>query len=74
MYGGGGSPSSRPLPEDSPLVSCGRAAFVAAKAADAAGGREADSSKGGAGANAVIDSQTVPVTAALMLKLDSGGK
>ena len=38
VYGGGGSVSSAPFVEDSPLVSCGSAAFTSASAADGPSG------------------------------------
>ena len=50
VYGGGGSPSSSPLPEDWPLVSEGRAALVSASTLVVA--RAAAGSIGGAGQNA----------------------
>lgn len=61
VYGGGGSPSSTPLPEDSPLVS-----LVSAQAFDSASSSARASSKEGAGAVARSESHAVPVTAALM--------
>jgi hypothetical protein len=54
-YGGGGSPSSTPLPEDSPLVSLGSAAFVSAEALHSTSSSASASSKEGVGADARRD-------------------
>jgi hypothetical protein len=66
VYGGGGSPSSTPLLEDSPLVSGGSAAFVSAAAFDSASSSARASSKEGAGAVAKSEPQTASVTLALI--------
>jgi hypothetical protein len=66
VYGGGGSPSSTPLLDGSPLVSGGSAALASAAALDSASSSARASSKEGAGAVASSELQTVSVTVALM--------
>lgn len=66
VYGGGGSPSSTPLPDDSPLASGRSAALASAAALDSASSSARASSKEGAGAVASSELQTASVTVALM--------
>lgn len=66
VYGGGGSPSSTPLFDDSPLVSVGSAALFSAAALCSASSSARASSKEGAGAVASSELQTVSVTLARM--------
>lgn len=66
VYGGGGSLSSTPLRVGSPLVSRGNTALVSAALRHSASSSARVSSNEGAGAVAVVDSQTASVTAALI--------
>ena len=70
MYGGGGSPSSSPLPEDSPLVSGGSEVLTSASATDVALGV---ASNGGAGAKAGKVEESGSVTRALTGRTAFGG-
>jgi hypothetical protein len=75
VYGGGGSPSSTPLPDASPLVSRGNAALVSVATLHSASSSARVSSKEGAGAVARSESQTASVMALLTRwSSDWGGK
>lgn len=75
VYGGGGSPSSTPFPDDSPLVSLGNAVLVSAVALASASSSARVSSKEGAGAVTSRGSQAASVTADLMrCSSEKGGK
>jgi len=75
VYGGGGSPSSMPFPDASPLVSRGKTALVSAAALASASSSARVSSNEGAGAVARKDSQAASVTELLMRwSSDMGGK
>ena len=66
VYGGGGSPSSDPFPDDSPFFSRESSALVSTTTEDVAGEVCVGySSKGGAGAVAVRDSTCGSVTEGL---------
>lgn len=69
MYGGGGSASSLPLLEDSPLVSCGKAAFTSASADDGVREKELD---GSIGAKAERPEIWASVTTCLGARVGSG--
>lgn len=76
VYGGGGSPSSRPLLEHSPFVSGGSAALVSASAALGIGAADVyGASKDGVGAKAgrLVESVSV-IDVLIRLTASWGGK
>lgn len=69
VYGGGGSPSSKPLPDASPVLSRESAALVSKTTGDCAGDGDWNaevSSNGGAGAKAGKNGEPDSVTDAWM--------